>query len=109
MQKRLLRQSPLRAKVETCESDLHKAPIGCPYCQHDERMMGLFVDAAEALREVDTVRQRLSALQTALASIRVMASGLEDADDTSVSMKATDIIDIIDATLIVRETGSEQP
>lgn len=41
----------LGARVATCEHALHAAPIGCPYCHRDRRLLALLSAALTALDE----------------------------------------------------------
>ena len=54
------------AQVATCQHTLHQSPLGCPYCQRDERLMDLLLAARTELLRLSRVEQALrSALEAA--------------------------------------------
>lgn len=49
----------LRALVAICESPLHNAPIGCPYCQRDERQIDILTRLAQEIASLRSENQTL--------------------------------------------------
>lgn len=87
----------LSAQLATCQHDLHKSPIGCPYCRRDKRFHDLMVRAASVLQP--SASSLVSDLRRLVQNIREEAVEVDDDGDFCCAKTMEHVADAIEAAL----------